>query len=58
MRKEPAMKRWWAMVAVAALGLVVGNGAEAGTYKAEYTNSLVVGPVGPWGEAAARIRMP
>ena len=48
------MKRWWAMVAVAAFGLAMGNGAEAGTYKAEYTNSLVVGPVGPWGEAAAR----
>src|SRR5574341_809187 len=49
-----AMKRWVVAVTVLAVGLAVGPGAEAATYKAEYTNSLVVGPVGPWGEAATK----
>ena len=48
------MKRWVVVAAVVAVGLGMGARAEAATYKPEYTNSLVVGPVGPWGEAAAK----
>ncbi len=48
------MKRWWVVAGVTAVGLTLAGWAEAGTYKGEYTNSLVVGPVGPWGEAAAK----
>jgi tripartite ATP-independent transporter DctP family solute receptor len=32
----------------------LGSTATAQPYKAEFKNSLVVGPTGPWGEAAAR----
>jgi tripartite ATP-independent transporter DctP family solute receptor len=48
------MKRWEIIVAVVAVGLGMGARVEAAAYKPEYTNSLVVGPVGPWGEAATR----
>ena len=48
------MKRWVGAAAVLALGVGMWGQAEAAAYKAEYTNSLVVGPVGPWGEAATR----
>jgi tripartite ATP-independent transporter DctP family solute receptor len=48
------MRRWSVGAAALAVGLAAAGWAEAGTYKPEYTNSLVVGPVGPWGEAAAR----
>src|SRR3990172_260483 len=40
------------MVLAVAVGLA--GPAEAATYKPEYKASLVVGPTGPWGEAAAR----
>ncbi len=39
--------------ALAMVWALVGAG-EAGTYKPEYKTSLVVGPTGPWGEAATR----
>ena len=48
------MKRWVGGAAVLAVVLGMGGWAGAATYKAEYTNSLVVGPVGPWGEAATK----
>ncbi len=50
------MQRWLVAVAaaVAALGLGMGALAEGATIKPEYKNSLVVGPVGPWGESATR----
>lgn len=48
------MKRWAIVSAVLAVGLGMGGWAEAATYKPEYKNSLVVGPVGPWGEAATK----
>src|SRR3990172_1495531 len=40
------------MVLAVAVGLA--GPAEAATYKPEYKASLVVGPTGPWGEAAAK----
>ena len=40
------------MVLAVAVGLA--GPAEAATYKPEYKTSLVVGPTGPWGEAAAK----
>ncbi len=48
------MKRWVIAGVVVALGLALGPWAEAATYKPEYKTSLVVGPTGPWGEAAAK----
>jgi len=48
------MKRWAIVSAVLAVGLGMGGWAEGATYKPEYKNSLVVGPVGPWGEAATK----
>ena len=43
-------------VLVVALAVVVGlaGPVAAATYKPEYKTSLVVGPTGPWGEAAAK----
>jgi TRAP-type transport system periplasmic protein len=41
-----------ALLAAAVLAAVTP--AEAQSYKPEFKNSLVVGPTGPWGEAAAR----
>ena len=48
------LKRWVVVGLAVAVGAVLIGGAEAATYKPEYKNSLVVGPVGPWGEAAIR----
>lgn len=48
------MRCRWMVGVLAILGLAAGSLAEGGTYKGEYANSLVVGPVGPWGEAATR----
>jgi len=48
------MSRVVVAVVVAALALVAAVPAEAQSYKAEFKNSLVVGPAGPWGEAAIR----
>jgi tripartite ATP-independent transporter DctP family solute receptor len=49
------MRRWLAPVLAVALGVAVGLApAEAQQYKPEFKNSLVVGPVGPWGESATR----
>jgi tripartite ATP-independent transporter DctP family solute receptor len=51
------MRRPLALTALAALiGLTVGlaGPGHAQSYKPEFKNSLVVGPTGPWGEAAAR----
>ncbi|MBI4537775.1 MAG: DctP family TRAP transporter solute-binding subunit [candidate division NC10 bacterium] len=42
------------VLAVLALSSVLGGVADAGTYKPEYKASIVVGPAGPWGEAAIR----
>jgi tripartite ATP-independent transporter DctP family solute receptor len=41
-------------VAVLALAVALAGPVTAGMYKPEYKTSLVVGPTGPWGEAAAR----
>lgn len=49
------MRRWVAPVIAVALGVAVGIApAQAQQYKPEFKNSLVVGPTGPWGEAAIR----
>jgi tripartite ATP-independent transporter DctP family solute receptor len=42
-----------ALLAVLTAGALLPE-AAAQTYKSEFKNSLVVGPAGPWGEAAAR----
>ncbi|MBI2217982.1 MAG: DctP family TRAP transporter solute-binding subunit [Candidatus Rokubacteria bacterium] len=53
--KESSMRRWVAPVIAVALGVAVGIApAQAQQYKPEFKNSLVVGPTGPWGEAAIR----
>jgi tripartite ATP-independent transporter DctP family solute receptor len=41
-------------LAVLAAVLAGASPGHAQTYKTEFKNSLVVGPAGPWGEAAAR----
>jgi tripartite ATP-independent transporter DctP family solute receptor len=42
------------ILAAVALAWALPGVGEAGTYKPEYKTSLVVGPTGPWGEAATR----
>jgi len=45
----------WCVLAVALLAALAGAASPAAAqYKAEFKNSLVVGPTGPWGEAAAK----
>jgi hypothetical protein len=45
----------WRLIAVFALVAVSGAASHAtAQYKAELKNSLVVGPTGPWGEAAVK----
>ena len=45
----------WRLIAVCALVAVSGAASHAiAQYKAEFKNSLVVGPTGPWGEAAVK----
>jgi tripartite ATP-independent transporter DctP family solute receptor len=45
----------WRLIAVCALVVVSGAASHAtAQYKAEFKNSLVVGPTGPWGEAAVK----
>jgi tripartite ATP-independent transporter DctP family solute receptor len=45
----------WRLIAVCALVAVSGAASDAtAQYKAEFKNSLVVGPAGPWGEAAVK----
>ena len=45
----------WRLIAVWALVAVSGAASHAtAQYKAEFKNSLVVGPTGPWGEAAVK----
>jgi tripartite ATP-independent transporter DctP family solute receptor len=48
------MLRSRVLVLVAALCLAPAAVAEAQPYKPEFKNSLVVGPAGPWGEAAVK----
>jgi tripartite ATP-independent transporter DctP family solute receptor len=46
----------WRLIAVCALVVVSGAVSHAtAQYKAEFKNSLVVGPTGPWGEAAVKL---
>src|SRR3990172_8113392 len=47
------MKRLIVAILAVALVAVAGPGPAAAQYKPEFKNSLVVGPSGPWGEAAA-----
>jgi TRAP-type transport system periplasmic protein len=45
----------WCLIAVCALAAMGGAASHAtAQYKAEFKNSLVVGPTGPWGEAAVK----
>ena len=45
----------WRLIAVCALVAVTGAASHAtARYKAEFKSSLVVGPTGPWGEAAVK----
>ena len=45
----------WRLIAVCALVAVSAAASHAtAQYKAEFKNSLVVGPAGPWGEAAVK----
>ena len=48
------MKRFVVAILAVALVVVAGLAPAAAQYKAEFKNSLVVGPSGPWGEAAAK----
>jgi tripartite ATP-independent transporter DctP family solute receptor len=49
------MRRFVVAILVGVLSLAVATApAVAQSYKAEFKNSLVVGPTGPWGEAAAK----
>jgi len=51
MRKSSAIL---SLLAAVALAWALPVASQAGTYKPEYKTSLVVGPTGPWGEAATR----
>jgi len=45
----------WCLIAVCALAAVATSASDVlAQYKAEFKNSLVVGPTGPWGEAAVK----
>ena len=48
------MRRLLVPILVLALGVLVAAPAAAQPYKPEFKNSLVVGPSGPWGEAAIK----
>jgi tripartite ATP-independent transporter DctP family solute receptor len=48
------MRRVEVLVVVLAVAVGLAAPAMAATYKPEYKTSLVVGPTGPWGEAAAK----
>ena len=48
------MRRSWMVVLALVIPLLTAGLADAQSYKAEFKNSLVVGPTGPWGEAAAK----
>jgi TRAP-type transport system periplasmic protein len=49
------MRRSLIVILVLTLGIALAlTPAEAQSYKPEFKNSLVVGPTGPWGEAAAK----
>ncbi len=48
------MRRLEMVVFVLAVAMGLAAPAMAATYKPEYKTSLVVGPTGPWGEAAAK----
>ncbi|MBI2561107.1 MAG: TRAP transporter substrate-binding protein DctP [candidate division NC10 bacterium] len=48
------MRRGGTVVLMLALAVALAGPAMAASYKPEYKVSLVVGPTGPWGEAAAR----
>ena len=48
------MRRVEVLVVVLAVAVGMAAPAMAAMYKPEYKTSLVVGPTGPWGEAAAR----
>ena len=48
------MRRVEVLVVVMVVAVGLAAPAMAETYKPEYKSSLVVGPTGPWGEAAAR----
>src|SRR3989337_2478589 len=45
---------WVVFILVAAMVVWAGAPAAAQQYKPEFKNSLVVGPAGPWGEAAIK----
>ncbi|OGB92668.1 MAG: hypothetical protein A3G35_05710 [candidate division NC10 bacterium RIFCSPLOWO2_12_FULL_66_18] len=48
------MRRGGTVVLMLVLAAALAGPALAASYKPEYKTSLVVGPTGPWGEAAAR----
>ena len=48
------MRRGGTVVLMLVLAAALAGPAAAASYKPEYKTSLVVGPTGPWGEAAAR----
>ena len=48
------MKRMMTLLLALSLALVFSTPMSAAAYKPEYKMSIVVGPTGPWGEAAAR----
>jgi len=48
------MKRLLLVILALACVVVSAAAPAAAQYKAEFKNSLVVGPAGPWGEAAIK----
>ena len=48
------MKQWCLIAVCALLAVSVAASHANAQYKAEFKNSLVVGPTGPWGEAAVK----
>ena len=48
------MPRVLVAILVSVLGAALATAPAAAQYKPEFKNSLVVGPTGPWGEAAAK----